>query len=66
MRRTGRILVKRQKQICRRNVELMDSVRGGAMEAIQECQAQFKAKAMELLHRRQTLRFWTHHQCRSV
>ncbi|RUS80293.1 hypothetical protein EGW08_011931, partial [Elysia chlorotica] len=35
-------LVKRQRRICRRNVELMDSVRVGALMAIDECQAQFK------------------------
>ncbi|GFR83644.1 protein Wnt [Elysia marginata] len=35
-------LVKRQRRICRRNIELMDSVRVGALMAIDECQAQFK------------------------
>ncbi|CAG5129976.1 unnamed protein product, partial [Candidula unifasciata] len=35
-------LVKRQRRLCRRNVELMDSVRVGAMMAIEECQSQFK------------------------
>ena len=35
-------LVRRQKQICRRNVEMMDAVRVGAMDAITECQHQFK------------------------
>ncbi|GFO25228.1 protein wnt [Plakobranchus ocellatus] len=35
-------LVKRQRRICRSNIELMDSVRVGALMAIEECQSQFK------------------------
>lgn len=35
-------LVKRQRRLCRRNVELMDSVKTGALMAIEECQAQFQ------------------------
>ncbi|XP_070206980.1 protein Wnt-4-like [Littorina saxatilis] len=35
-------LVKRQKRLCRRNVELMDSVKTGALMSIDECQAQFQ------------------------
>ena len=35
-------LVKRQKRLCQRNVELMDSVQTGAKMAIEECQVQFK------------------------
>ncbi|CAL1532388.1 unnamed protein product [Lymnaea stagnalis] len=35
-------LVKRQKKLCKRHLELMDSVRAGAQMAIEECQAQFK------------------------
>lgn len=35
-------LVKRQKKLCKRHLELMDSVRAGAQMAIEECQSQFK------------------------
>ncbi|XP_045161412.1 protein Wnt-4-like [Mercenaria mercenaria] len=35
-------LAKRQQKICRRNIEVMDSVRYGAHMAIEECQYQFK------------------------
>ncbi|XP_036388518.1 protein Wnt-4a-like [Megalops cyprinoides] len=35
-------LVQRQVQICKRNVEVMDSVRRGAQLAIDECQHQFR------------------------
>lgn len=35
-------LAKRQQKICRRNVEVMDSVRYGAHMAIDECQFQFR------------------------
>lgn len=35
-------LVKRQKKICRKNVEIMDSVKNGANNAISECQFQFR------------------------
>ncbi|XP_064643247.1 protein Wnt-4-like isoform X2 [Lineus longissimus] len=35
-------LVKRQKQICRRNLEVMESLRRGANLAIDECQNQFR------------------------
>ncbi|WAR15394.1 WNT4-like protein [Mya arenaria] len=35
-------LVKRQEKICRRNVEVMESVRYGAHMAIDECQFQFR------------------------
>uniref|UniRef100_A0A4W3GR76 Protein Wnt n=1 Tax=Callorhinchus milii TaxID=7868 RepID=A0A4W3GR76_CALMI len=35
-------LINRQIQICRRNVEVMDSVRRGAELAIEECQHQFR------------------------
>ena len=35
-------LVKRQKKLCRRNVEIMESVKVGARRAIDECQFQFK------------------------
>jgi hypothetical protein len=34
-------LVKKQKQICRKNVDMMDAVKSGATIAIQECQQQF-------------------------
>jgi len=34
-------LVRRQKHICRRNVEMMDAVKSGAAVAIHECQRQF-------------------------
>ena len=34
-------LINRQKQVCRRNVEIMDSVKKGAGKAIEECQFQF-------------------------
>lgn len=35
-------LVKRQRRICKKNLEVMESVKLGAHEAIQECQYQFK------------------------
>lgn len=35
-------LANRQKKICRRNIEVMDSVRYGAHMAIDECQFQFR------------------------
>lgn len=35
-------LIKRQKRICKRNVEVMDSVKLGAHMAIEECQHQFR------------------------
>ncbi|XP_046571495.1 protein Wnt-4-like [Haliotis rubra] len=35
-------LVKRQKKLCKRNVELMESVKVGAKRAIEECQFQFE------------------------
>jgi wingless-type MMTV integration site family protein 4 len=35
-------LAKRQQKICRRNIEVMDSVRYGAHMAIEECQFQFR------------------------
>lgn len=35
-------LVKRQRKICRKNVEIMDSVKSGADHAIRECQHQFR------------------------
>ena len=35
-------LVKRQQKICRRNIEVMESVRYGAHIAIDECQHQFR------------------------
>ena len=35
-------LAKRQQKICRRNVEVMESVRYGAHIAIDECQFQFR------------------------
>ncbi|XP_041378276.1 protein Wnt-4-like isoform X2 [Gigantopelta aegis] len=34
-------LVKRQRRLCKKNVELMDSVKVGALRAIEECQNQF-------------------------
>ena len=35
-------LVKRQQKICKRNIETMESVRYGALIAIDECQHQFR------------------------
>ena len=35
-------LAKRQEKICRRNIEVMESVRFGAHMAIDECQFQFR------------------------
>ena len=35
-------LVKRQQKICKRNIETMESVRYGALIAIEECQHQFR------------------------
>ncbi|CAC5418797.1 WNT4 [Mytilus coruscus] len=35
-------LVKRQRKICRKNIEIMDSVKNGANNAILECQYQFR------------------------
>ena len=35
-------LAKRQQKICRRNIEVMESVRYGAHMAIDECQYQFR------------------------
>ena len=37
-------LARKQKALCRKNVELMAAVRGGAAEAIRECQTQFRAR----------------------
>lgn len=34
-------LVRRQKHICRRHVEMMNAVKSGAVVAIHECQLQF-------------------------
>jgi wingless-type MMTV integration site family protein 4 len=34
-------LTKKQKLICKRNIEVMDSVRIGADKAVRECQYQF-------------------------
>jgi len=35
-------LVRRQKHVCRRHVEMMEAVKSGAVVAIQECQQQFR------------------------
>lgn len=35
-------LIQRQVQMCKRNLEVMDSVRRGAQLAIEECQYQFR------------------------
>ena len=35
-------LVKKQKKICKKHVEMMGAVRKGAIEAIHECQFQFR------------------------
>ena len=35
-------LVKHQRQICKRNVDMMGAVRVGAVDAIAECQHQFR------------------------
>lgn len=35
-------LVRRQKHVCRRNVEMMEAVKSGAVVAIHECQQQFR------------------------
>jgi len=35
-------LVKQQRQICKRNVDMMDAVTAGAVDAIAECQYQFR------------------------
>ena len=35
-------LVKRQKRICRKNVDVMEAVKLGALTAIDECQYQFQ------------------------
>lgn len=35
-------LIQRQVQMCKRNLEVMDSVRRGAQLAIEECQFQFR------------------------
>jgi len=35
-------LVKQQRQICKRNVDMMSAVRAGALHAIDECQHQFR------------------------
>lgn len=35
-------LVKRQKKICKRNIEVMHAIQKGAIEAIEECQYQFQ------------------------
>lgn len=37
-------LVKRQRKICRKNLIMMESVKQGAILAIQECQQQFKSR----------------------
>eukprot|EP00106_Octopus_bimaculoides_P010177 XP_014777619.1 PREDICTED: protein Wnt-4-like [Octopus bimaculoides] len=37
-------LVKRQKKICKKNLIMMESVKQGAILAIQECQEQFKSR----------------------
>ena len=35
-------LVKQQRQICKRNVDMMDAVKAGAVHSIDECQYQFR------------------------
>ena len=35
-------LVKQQRQICKRNVDMMGAVKAGAVDAIAECQYQFR------------------------
>jgi len=35
-------LVKQQRQICKRNIDMMDAVKAGAVNAIGECQYQFR------------------------
>ena len=35
-------LVRRQKHVCRRHVEMMEAVKSGAAVAIHECQQQFR------------------------
>ena len=35
-------LVKRQKMVCKRNLEVMDAVKNGASMAVEECRYQFK------------------------
>ena len=35
-------LVKQQRLICKRNVDMMDAVKAGAVDAIEECQYQFR------------------------